>query len=219
VPGRCLQGRDGQHRRSAALLELSAQLQPAAGGDEQVDYDHAGGQLVELAGRLGGVQRRGDLVALGAQEILGQPGGMRVAFGEQDQQPRLGRLGSAQRHRPGGHSLGEQAMGISRRHAVVELGLDEAELLDLVAGVHAVAARTALWGQQPIAFLPGPQRGRRDAEHLRDGADAVHRPAAHRWILTSLSPRRKPATSVKRQNLFRMWHRTFRTPTKFFTSL
>jgi hypothetical protein len=129
---------------------------------------------------------------------------MRVAFGEQDQQPRPGRLTSAQRHRPGGHSLGEQAMGISRRHAAVELGLDEAELLDLVAGVHAVAARTALGDQQPIALLPGPQRRRRDAEHLGDGADAVHRPTAHRRTLANPRPPSKPATSVSIQDLFRM---------------
>src|SRR4029453_16974011 len=61
-----LQGRDGQHRSPAALLELPAQLQAAAGGDEQVDHGHAGGQLVELAGRLGGVTRRRDLAPLGA---------------------------------------------------------------------------------------------------------------------------------------------------------
>ena len=99
-----------------------------------------------------------------AQEVLCQLGGVWVALGEQDQQPSLDRLGSAERHRTGGQPLGEQAMGIGRRDALVRLGLDKAELLDLVAGVHAVAARTAFWDRLPVAFFPGPQRRRRDAD-------------------------------------------------------
>ena len=139
-----------------------------------------------------------------AQEVLCQLGGVWVALGEQDQQPSLDRLGSAERHRTGGQPLGEQAMGIGRRDALVRLGLDKAELLDLVAGVHAVAARTAFWDRLPVAFFPGPQRRRRDAEHLGDGADAVHRPAAHRRTPVTPSPRRTPATSVKSLNLLRI---------------
>src|SRR4029453_19263863 len=83
-----LQGRDRQHWSPASLLEQPAQVKAAAGGDEQVDYGHAGGQLLEHAGSLSGVQRRGDLVALGAQEVLRQFGGVRVALGKQDQWPR-----------------------------------------------------------------------------------------------------------------------------------
>ena len=95
-------------------------------------------------------------------------------------------------------------MGVTGRDALVDLRLDEAELLDLVAGVHPMAARTALWDRQPIALFPGPQRRRRDAEHLRDGADAVHRPAGHRRTLANPLPPSKPATSVSLHDLFRM---------------
>jgi len=95
-------------------------------------------------------------------------------------------------------------MGVGRRDALVELRLDEAELLDLVAGVHAVAARTALRDQKSIALFPGPQRRRRDAEHLGHGADAVHRPTAHRRTLANPRPPSKPASSVSLQDLFRM---------------
>ena len=47
-------------------------------------------------------------------------------------------------------------MGVGGCHALSKLGLDEAELVDLVAGVQAVAAGAAFWDRQPVAFLPGP---------------------------------------------------------------
>jgi hypothetical protein len=186
------------------LLELPAQLQSVAARDQQVDHGHARGQLLELLGGVGGVQCRGDLVALGAQEVLRQVGGVGVALGEQDQQPGLARLGLVERQPPSSQALGEQAMGVGGCQALGELDLDEAELIDLVARVQAMAPGAALWDREPVAFLPGPQRRWRNAQHLPDRADAVDRSAAHRWTLANPLPPPKPPSPSAIQDLFRM---------------
>src|SRR4029453_10210418 len=103
-------------------------------------------------------------------------------------------------------------MGAGGRDALVDLCLDEAELLDLVAGVHAVAARTAFGDRELVAFFPGPQGRRRDAQHLPDRADAVDRPTAHRVTLANPLRPSKPATSVSTQDLLRMKSSNAATP-------
>ena len=72
--------------------ELGAQAKAGAAGDQEVDQDQVGRPLVEDDLGLGRVHRDGDVVALGAQEILGEVRRVGVALGNQDQRA-SGRVG------------------------------------------------------------------------------------------------------------------------------
>ena len=102
-------------------------------------------------------------------------------------------------------TLREQAMGVGGCHALGKLGLDEAELVDLIARVQAMAARAALWGREPVAFLPGPQRRGRDVEHPGHRADAVDGSAGHGRTIAGPSSWHKPEPLSTRKNLFSMY--------------
>src|ERR687898_3206152 len=96
-------------------------------------------------------------------------------------------------------------MGVGGCQALSKLDLDEAELIDLVARVQAMAAGAALWGREPVAFLPGPQGRGRDVEHPGHRADAVDGSAGHGRTIAGPSSWHKPEAISGRTNLFSMY--------------
>ena len=70
----------------------------------------------------------------------------------------------------------------------MQLVKDEPKLIDLVAAVQALTARTALGHDLPVAISPSAQCLRRDTEHLDHSTDAVDtalRFHADRLLITS----------------------------------
>src|ERR687897_1394419 len=96
-------------------------------------------------------------------------------------------------------------MGVGGCQALSKLDLDETKLVDLIARVQAVAAGAALWGREPVAFLPGPQGRGRDVEHPGHRADAVDRPAGHGRTIAGPSSWLKAEAISVRINLFNMY--------------
>src|SRR5688500_10558713 len=99
-------------------------------------------------------------------------------------------------------------MGVGGGHALSKLDLDEAELIDLIARIQAVAARAALWGREPVAFLPGPQGRGRDVEHPGHRADAVDGRAGHGRTIAGPSSWHKSEPISVREDLFNMYTST-----------
>ena len=68
----------------------------------------------------------------------------------------------------------QQSVSIGRLHPTVELSEDEAQVIDLVPAVEPLPAGTSGRDDLLVAILPATKRLWGDAEHLGDGADAVH---------------------------------------------
>src|SRR5215207_10841924 len=96
-------------------------------------------------------------------------------------------------------------MGVGGCHALSKLDLDEAELVDLIAGVQTVPPGAAFWDREPVAFLPGPQGRGRDVEHPRHRADAVDGSAGHGRTIAGPSSSHKSEPISVREDLFSMY--------------
>jgi hypothetical protein len=70
---------------------------------------------------------------------------------------------------------------VGARGLQADLGLleDEAELVNVIAAVEALAARASRWNDLVVAILPGTQGLHRDIQHLGHRSDAVD---AHRVL-------------------------------------
>ena len=76
-------GEDGQW---AVVAHLSTHREPGAAGDHQVQDEQIGAVVGNGTGDVIAVAHDGGEVALRAEKVLGEFGGVGVAFGEQDRQ-------------------------------------------------------------------------------------------------------------------------------------
>ena len=190
-----------------ALLQALAQIDARSTGDEQLDHCELRQLLLEFARGVVGIEGESDLIALGVKEELGELCRVRITLGKEDQKARR-RLALIRRAEVATalEPLAEHAVGFGRLQPPIESLLDEAELLDLGAGVEPVAPLAPLRLHKPVALLPVTDRRGRDAQHPLHGADAVDRKtlrqdaAAYLLISDNARPRLTHALSNTSSN-------------------
>ena len=156
----------------AAGMDVSAQLEPGAPGDEEVDDR----ELRPIRARPRRRRR--------PHRARARPRTPRSSGSTRRTRPRRGRArragsrsgcrASASR-RSGGcpETPGEHAVRIARRDPLADPVGDEAEALDIQPRVQAVAPGAPNRLHDAVPLLPRAERGRRDPHHPCDGPDAV----------------------------------------------
>ena len=176
-----------QHGGRAISGQPAAEVEPATGDHEIDDRQFWSAIGEELFGDRW-VEGRTHLVSLDPQEVLEQFGRVRVAFREQDDDRDLARIEAAETARIAEPSR-KQPVGVGCGGTALQLVDEEAQPVQLVAGVDALAALTPGRDHHSIALLPGPQCRGLDPEHARNRADRVDRPVAQPTVIVGLCHR------------------------------
>ena len=160
---------DRQHRCRSAALDLLAQSQSGSTRDQQVDHEKAGRATFEVLQDEIGVERHDAFIALGAQEVLTELSGIRVALGQHDEDRDIIRMSSRVVRHPGI----EEAECVAWSGAALHLVAHEAQLIDLIPAVQAMPTAAATREHDRITLLPCAQGRRGNAEHPDHRTHAV----------------------------------------------